>query len=411
MRVTLINKKWNFTTSGFTLIEMCIVLIIMGFLLLPLTIVFNNYQEQKKQNATREAINNMAGAIAGFVATSGRFPCPSDRSLAPGDANYGLEQYAAIPNCTGAMQGVCRTAGARDTTIDADLLADPIIIGGVPIETLRPLGGDFGIDKISDGWGSQLTYAVSDRLCNPAKTSAQSDYKYGVITVLDEYGNPTAGVGMTDVSEPPDGIDDSNGMFIVISHGSSAAGAYNYQGAIVANCAAGTEDRENCDNDGTFVSALTNTYGDTANFYDDMTYVYLYQPNSLWDNMRDLAINPTPHIINLNTNNVGVLTDTPQERLHVNGNARASTVRSDRLCYEDGTACFETDFLGPARTANPKRNNCPAGQVITVLGNNTVACSRPAMVAPGAERRCGTPSYPGTYLRGILTNGEIICTN
>lgn len=406
----LLNKKQLFSALGFTLIEMCIVIIIMGFLLLPLTVVYNNYGEQKKQNATREAINNMAGAIAGFVSTNGRLPCPSDRSLAPGNVNYGLEQYATVPNCTGAMQGVCRTVGARDTTIDADLVADPIIIGGVPIETLRPAGGDFGIDKISDGWGSQLTYAVSDRLCDPAKTSAQSDYKYGVITVLDEYGNPTAGIGMTDVSEPPDAINDSNGMFIVISHGRSAAGAYNYGGAIVANCALGTVDRENCDNDGTFVSALENTVGNTANFYDDMTYVYLYQPNSLWDNMRDLAINPTPHIINLNTNNVGVLTDTPQERLHVNGNVRAATVRSDRFCYEDGTAnpstCFDTDFLGPVRTSGAKKNTCAAGEVITVLGNNTVTCSKPAMVAPGAEQRCPV----GKYLRGILTDGNILCT-
>lgn len=404
-----INNIYNPTraTAGFTLIEMAIVIIILGFMLLPLSGMYDNYLQQKKYAATRSAINNMSGYIAAFVSTNGRYPCPSDRSITPGAANYGLERYATVVNCTGAMQGVCRTPGARDTLIDADLVPDPIIIGGIPIETLRPGGGDFGIDKISDGWGNQLTYAVSDRLCNPAKTSAQLDYKYGVITVLDEFGNRTAGIGMVDMSEPGDGIPDPNGMFIVLSHGPSAAGAYTYQGTVAAPCTPGTVDSENCDNDGVFVSALANSHGNTASFYDDLTYVHLYQPNALWANMFDLAVNSTPHVINLNTNNVGILTNTPQERVHVVGNARAATVRSDKFCFEDGSACFDTDFLGPTRSGvGAKRNNCLAGEVITTLGNNNVLCGKPTMQAPGVEKRCPA----GKYLRGILTNGDILCT-
>lgn len=407
MRIDQEPQKNPKAQSGFTLIEMAIVIIVMGFMLLPLVNIYNNYEQQKKIIATQSAVNEMAAQIASFVSTNGRFPCPSDRSEAPGDADYGEEQYLTVPNCSGGTQGICRTLGARDTLIDPDTTNDPIIIGGVPIETLRPGGGDFGIDKISDGWGNQLTYAVSDRLCNPAKTSAQSDYKYGVITVVDEFGNPTAGIGMTDMTEPPDGTPDPNAMFVVLSHGASGMGAFTYQGTIVENCAMGTIDAENCDNDGTFVSGLTNIFGDNADFNDDYVYVYLYQPNTLWDNMRDANTNPTAHIMNLNTNNVGVLTQTPQERLHVMGNTRAMTVRADRFCYEDGGSCFDVDFLQYQRTSGIKKNSCNAGEVLATLGNNTATCVKPALIAPGVEKRCPV----GAFLRGIMTNGVIICTD
>lgn len=393
--------------AGFTLIEMAIVIIVMGFMILPLVNIYNSYEQQKKVLATQSAVNSMSAQIASFVSTNGRFPCPSDRSEAPGDADYGEEQYATVPVCTGAPQGICRTLGSRDTLIDGDGDPDPVIIGGVPIETLRPAGGDFGIDQISDGWGNQLTYAVSDRLCNPAKTSAQSDYKYGVITVVDEFGNPTAGIGMTDMTEPPDGNPDPNAMFVVLSHGASGMGAFTYQGTVVQNCGAGTVDFENCDNDGTFVSGLTNIYGDNADFNDDYVYVYLYQPNTLWDNMRDSNTNPTAHIMNLNTNNVGVLTQTPQERLHVIGNTRAATVRADRFCFEDGASCFDVDYLQTSRIAGIKKNSCNAGEVLATLGNNTATCVKPSLIAPGVEKRCPV----GAFLRGIMTNGVIICTD
>lgn len=407
MRIDHKTQKNHFSHSGFTLIEMSIVIIIMGFMLLPLVNIYNNYNHQKKAMATQEAVNEMSAQIASFVSTNGRFPCPSDRSESPGDADYGEERYIGVPNCTGGTQGVCRTLGSRDTLIDGDATNDPIIIGGVPIETLRPGGGDFGIDKISDGWGNQLTYAVSDRLCNPAKTSAQSDYKYGVITVVDEFGNPTAGIGMVDMSEPQDGTPDANGMFVVLSHGPTGMGAFTYQGTVVEDCSLGTVDTENCDNDGTFVSGLTSIYGDNADFNDDYIYVYLYQPNTLWDNMRDANTNPTAHIMNMNTNNVGVLTAVPQERLHVIGNTRATTVRADRFCYEDGASCFDVDFLQTQRTSGIKKNSCAAGEVLATLGNNTATCVKPSLIAPGVEKRCPI----NTYLRGILTNGVIICTD
>lgn len=421
--------------NGFTLIEMCVCLIIVGFLMIPLAQSYMNTQASLKIEKTKENVRLTSSEVATFTAL-GRLPCPSDRSLPPGNANLGRElglaagveptatDIAALPVCTGAMQGLCRTAGARDTDADPDNLADPVIVGGVPFQALREADSGLKYDQTLDAWGNQLTYAVSARLCQtpPDPTNSTQMHKRGVIRLIDEFGNPTGGIGTRDLSTPPDGIPgEDDGQFVVLSHGEAGIGAYTQAGAAVANCTPVTREGENCDNDFIFMSALSSFKAADNNYFDDIAYAHLNMQNTLWDTISFISageLSATADIRNLNDNNVGILTDNPTQRLHVAGNASADSANVTRICDENGANCFDYDFLRDRRdTGTVKRNTCAttgatAGRVITAIGNNTIVCGNPTLQAPGAIRRCADLiPYQGPYLRGILSNGEPICSN
>lgn len=418
-------------TGGFTLIEMSIVIILAGFAMIPLTSMYRNYQVQKERNVTQEAINYTASIIAQFPSSSGHYPCPSDRSLVPGDPLYGESQFTGMPNCaivvTAAIPpavgtistvtpfGICRALGARDTD-DPGAVVDDIIIGGIPTTTLLGAENKIGESYVLDGWGNQLTYAVSARLCDPAKTSTAGDFRRGVIAAVDEFGQRTAGVGMADMDIPPDGGNDFNGHFIVMSHGEDGVGGFTTQGTTMAGCDIATLEGENCDNDFTFRAALGNSKADGINYYDDMIYFHLFQTNELWTNIPASTGLATPHIWNRNALNVGVLTDTPSEKLDVNGTLRADTIRTDVYCKEgvatatapfnSTTDCMHTDLFGSTKIAGANRNLCGVGEVVLKIWGGKVTCGKPSIAAPAVAQKC----ILGQYLRGIKSNGDIICT-
>lgn len=424
------NSECNRNTGGFTLIEVAIVIMLAGFMLIPLTTVYKNYKLQKERAITDESVSYTSSIIAQYPSANGRYPCPSDRSLVPGDALYGQEQYAGIPDCeititvdpdtgltinTVVPHGICRAVGPRDTD-DAGTENDPVIIGGIPIATLLGSGNKVGSTYVLDGWGNQLTYAVSDRLCDPSKTSTKGDYRRGVIAAVDEFDQPTAGIGMADMDIPPDGTEDANGHFVVLSHGPTGVGGFTTQGAQIAPCNVDTLDGENCDNDFTFRSALGKSDAEGVNFYDDMIYFHLYQSSELWANIPTVTGASTPHIWNRNALNVGILTDTPQERLDVNGTLNAATVRADVYCKKSVTAatgpfnyntdCMHITLLGAQKTSGANKNTCAAGEVVLKIWGGKVVCGKPSIAAPAAPQKCQI----GTYLQGIKSNGDIICT-
>ncbi|MCM2343785.1 MAG: prepilin-type N-terminal cleavage/methylation domain-containing protein [Alphaproteobacteria bacterium] len=424
MRIKFLKSSSKHDQEGFTLIELALCILIVGFMMIPLADFFQTQQLARQQQETIENINSASSEVSSFKARRGRLPCPADRTLNPGDANFGLEQNGAgIPACNGTMQGICRTAGARDTDIDGDGADDPVLIGGLPVVSMRNVGATFSDAITLDAWGNRLTYAVSERLCPNTKAQDSRDFRWGVIEARDEFGNRTAGIGASDLSQPPDGTLDSDGQFVVISHGPTARGAFSASGGPVQACDNTTVDGENCDNDFVFASALGNYQGAGANFFDDHTYFHLYKPSALWDNM-SILVGPTPsitaHIQNLNTQNIGVLTDTPQTRLHVAGDIRADSVKTPRLCDETGANCFDYDWFGPdingsmwTRNTNvAKRNTCTGNEVITSIGNGRVWCGKPTLQPPSAGLvKCVDLDASKPYLRGIKSNGDPICSN
>ncbi len=117
--------------SGFTLIEVSIVLLIVTILLGYTVALFPIQQDLKKYRKADDEMNRVLEAIIGFAQTNGRLPCPSL------PATLGLESGGGVTNCS--RYG-----------------------GFVPVNTLG-ITGDINVDLLLlDPWGNPYRYYVSD---------------------------------------------------------------------------------------------------------------------------------------------------------------------------------------------------------------------------------------------------------
>jgi len=235
------------TARGFTLVEIAVVIVIMGFLLAMLIGITSNLVGQQRRDATRQRLANVETSLALFVSQNQRLPCPADGALTAADANAGLERYTS-PNCT--MDG---TAG-RQTR------------GVVPWRTLGLAEQD-----VTDGWSNRLTYRVAPELVAPAAMNFTSCDPGGTGPAVGGTCAPspatcsstnfpggctppstvTANKGLcvknraatpVNVMDPAPATGASTGAaYVVVSHGENGAAAYSSSGVVQAG-EAGTEE-------------------------------------------------------------------------------------------------------------------------------------------------------------------------
>ena len=124
-------KKITFKQSGFTLIEVAIVLLIVAILLGYTVALFPRQQDLKKYRAVEVEMDRVIEAIIGFAQVNGRLPCP------------------AVPNSGGDEDG----GGAVDCNNYG---------GFVPVNTLG-LTGKLNQDTLLlDPWGNPYRYYVTN---------------------------------------------------------------------------------------------------------------------------------------------------------------------------------------------------------------------------------------------------------
>ena len=121
--------------SGFTLVEIAIVLLIVGILLGYTVALFPRQQELKQYRAVERQMDQVIEAIIGFAQVNGRLPCPAQPDAA------GIEDTALV----GIDIVGCNNYG-----------------GFVPVNTLG-LDGRFNADSLLiDPWGNPYRYYVTD---------------------------------------------------------------------------------------------------------------------------------------------------------------------------------------------------------------------------------------------------------
>lgn len=276
---------------GFSLLELCIVILISG---ITYAMVFEmlSHNQEAKAFKTRQTMQRLQWGMAEYFRIFGYYPCPADPTLPTSDANYGVEgRVAATGACTIGVAGGVATgmvpvrtlntavgcsnvdedgrfsAGAmmmpdrvRDVVQTALNSARQVIMTGaadvmdMSAQKRRCIDPSFANDVYDD----RITYAVtvnSTRL-NTINIAA------GAIRVLDRNGN--------DVTA-------NRQHFVLVSAGPDQAGAFTRNGNAGPACGAAL-DRENCDGDDTFRSmpmAQIGMPGD-ANHFDDTIMFSVY---------------------------------------------------------------------------------------------------------------------------------------
>src|SRR5258706_3607871 len=164
-------------TTGFTLIEIVMVLLIFGIGVAMAAAITRGVAASQKRSLTTQRIAGVDAALVQFVQQQRRLPCPGDGTKASSDNNAGVEMRAA---------GACTANQQNDV---------------VPWRTLALTETD-----ATDGWDRRLTYRLDPALglhggmdissCDPAGTK-------GVVPPA-LCSNACLGTGITPPARPVD---------------------------------------------------------------------------------------------------------------------------------------------------------------------------------------------------------------
>lgn len=219
--------------SGFTLVEMAMVLMIIGLLLGGLIPTLTSQMESQRIGETRKQLDEIQQAIIGYAIINGHLPCPADPAIATGQSGAGTER---TPPCTGS-----------DAT------------GVLPWATL-------GVDE-TDAWGNRYTYRVSSDFADAVGSATYGGCTPSPVPTLSTFalcssGNlnvRSAASGGTSVA-----ID---APAVIISHGKNGAGAYTRQGTQLS-ASSDADEQENSDADTNYVS-----HTPTPSFDDEVVWL------------------------------------------------------------------------------------------------------------------------------------------
>lgn len=117
--------------TGFTLVEIAIVLMIVGLMLGGLMVPLATQADLRSQSETRKTLADIHEALLGFASAHGRLPCPASTT------SNGIESPSGGGACTHALDGFIPAATLGITATDSQGYA-------------------------VDAWGRRIRYAVTN---------------------------------------------------------------------------------------------------------------------------------------------------------------------------------------------------------------------------------------------------------
>lgn len=236
-------EKLGQNQSGFSLIELAIVMIVVGTVAAMGFEFADGYLDEQRRSSTHVKLDTIEQALVLYVAQNRRLPCPADGADGTRGSDAGVEQRAA--------SGACETHDA-----------DPQDRGVVPWKTLG-----LSADTVLDGWDNFIFYRVGDQDAGtdcpgttaPSPTTAPTGDGGMDLTGCDprqkdEVPDRLAGVGLPVATDPtPTSSDqwlanptESNGAaYVLISHGPNGYGAMTTGGHMRSTSDASEKEKAN----------------------------------------------------------------------------------------------------------------------------------------------------------------------
>lgn len=394
-------KKSTGCESGYSLIQICIGLLVIGLLGAPVMTLWSLREKEKRYTETSANIDGAISQIQGFVKRNGYYPCPAsmtadrdDTTPTPG-FEYGEPTDCAAPTppappnpLNAVAPGNCLNGICIEQSVRTDITNRRVIVGTVPFRVLQ-----MDEPKTYDGYKGRLVYAVTENLTNPGTY----DETTGGIAVHDEAGNSLVHMD--------GGSTDGAGAFVILSHGPTRVGAYNSNGFLMQPCAGASLDVENCNTgfqtgnaaspDSLYIAASqSNTAG--VGFFDDFINFFseTAEPRWKYNATDDEGIETIPG------NRVGIGTTAPTAELEVRSasaaqnsmrvygqNGTDGTIKTNQICDNTGTHCFPPALLG----GSPGMV-CGASQYMVGIENGSAKCAPIAIECPAA-----TPVLTGIH--------------
>lgn len=387
------NQITNTLSSekGMTLIDVAIALLVIGLLVTPAFYALKEYKQTRARTVTENNIRDVDTAIRNYFVANEFYPCPANPALPRNDSNHGT---------------AATTPGGACTITNAAGLAQ----GSIPHSELG-----LDIEKVYDGWGNKILYAVDNSRASSAAAAlaaAPAAPAFGPVRaitiseiplvpnpqhVLPDRCAPVNYVCANAVAayapgpyapcgtnNPPSPQTAGNVQYTILSHGEDGTGAFSDRGTAIGGACniANAADQENCDGDAIFQTRqCVNANINNATFYDDFTLLgaitKVSDPSSMLSQSNDNADG-----IAVGMEYVGIRNSDPRRELDVIGNIKITddnattgdgkdgAARSDDYCDPTGTNCFDSTLIGGTVLATP----CPAGQTMVGIRNNGPLC-------------------------------------
>lgn len=457
--------------SGFSLVELALVMIIFGFTTSLVLLSLRTYTEQARVDRTTGAIDRSTAILSNFDGFNGRLPCPAPLNVGPGMAGFGIE-------LAGAALDANTRQGRND--LDGDGINEDYVFGAVPVTTIENdatmslLSTDdknFGTKDGLDGWNNKLIYVVSRHLCDPGYTpsgsaaGAEFGNPQGVLDIVTEATCVSA--NPADPADPPGTIypqsilpgtcgeaDRRYAQFVVMSMGENGRGGWTENGTALENCIdalaveltpadpgfggiAGNTDwysgfaseRKNCKysradgagrRNGEFFYGLASEGNDNT-YYDDFIKFFYEDNFQIFSSASSLSATDSfgnPYEIsrmqNVNTGEIGIGLQDPAEALHLDGDLQAFDIEAEEFCAD-----IDTGLCMPVETLTTGGMECPRlgqpGSAIQAIELNNTVCADPfaglSFACPLPNERLRTVRSDGTFECCDNTVSPIVCTN
>ncbi len=138
LRPKTLHKVDHAKQTGFTLVEIAVVLVVVGFLLGSILGPLSSQRETANIRATEVLLEDVRDALYGFAALNGYLPCPWENAGGQPANTFGFES---------------RVAGAGSDCAVAN--------GFVPYATLGINGQLDSDSQLSDKWAGSIRYRIS----------------------------------------------------------------------------------------------------------------------------------------------------------------------------------------------------------------------------------------------------------
>jgi len=142
------DKGERRASSGFTLIELAVVLVITGLLIAAYLDASRLWLENRRRDATMEHISLIHDAMTHYYARNGAYPCPAVPVALPPDQKD--------VDCATTDPAAIRQAEQHGMAFITSKAGRKIVEGAVPYKHLS-----IPRESTLDGWGNQFTYAVT----------------------------------------------------------------------------------------------------------------------------------------------------------------------------------------------------------------------------------------------------------
>lgn len=207
------------SARGFSLVELSIVVAIISVVATLGLEVAANFVNRTSTSVSRERLKLVDDTTANFFRLYGRLPCPADKTLAPSNTNYGLEN--------------CGLSVLTGTTVGGGLLS-----GAVPYRTLN-----LPVSYSLDGFGSKFNYVVTKNLTQAGRlltgqfgynsgTAAQNGIA-GIEVRTGQLAQPCNASNCQVLADPSL---NTGAAYVIFSSGPDQRGARSERGTALKNC-------------------------------------------------------------------------------------------------------------------------------------------------------------------------------